>query len=128
MEQRERMSVLAAFIEGQFPVLVATGIAGRGLDLVDVTQVVNFDPPATIDGESMLGSGDALLCMHCADASCVMPQSTSIAPDVQAGEGAEASVLRTSVLQSGCTARCLMRACKVACVSVCTHVCVRTCA
>ena len=53
MAQGERMAVLNAFIDGKFPVLVATGIAGRGLDLVNVTQVVNFDPPATIDGTSL---------------------------------------------------------------------------
>ena len=29
--------------------MVATGILGRGLDLINVTEVINFDMPNTID-------------------------------------------------------------------------------
>uniref|UniRef100_A0A672PK27 Helicase C-terminal domain-containing protein n=1 Tax=Sinocyclocheilus grahami TaxID=75366 RepID=A0A672PK27_SINGR len=36
-------------LEGQFEVVVSTGILGRGLDLVNVKLVVNFDMPANMD-------------------------------------------------------------------------------
>ena len=41
--QRER--ALAAFKSGQMPVLVATDIAARGIDIPGVSHVVNFDLP-----------------------------------------------------------------------------------
>lgn len=36
-------------LEGQFEVVVSTGVLGRGLDLVNVKLVVNFDMPANMD-------------------------------------------------------------------------------
>lgn len=45
--QGARTRVLAAFKSQQPPVLVATDIAARGLDIDDVTHVVNFDLPET---------------------------------------------------------------------------------
>ncbi len=44
----ERTSTLQQFKQGEFPIIVATGILGRGLDLISVTQVINFDMPPTI--------------------------------------------------------------------------------
>jgi ATP-dependent RNA helicase RhlE len=41
--QRER--ALAAFKAGSVPVLVATDIAARGIDVDGVTHVINFDLP-----------------------------------------------------------------------------------
>ncbi|MBA2474707.1 MAG: hypothetical protein H0V40_01935, partial [Actinobacteria bacterium] len=35
----------ARFRSGHVTTLVATDVAARGLDLVDVTHVINFDPP-----------------------------------------------------------------------------------
>ncbi|XP_030602460.1 putative ATP-dependent RNA helicase DDX4 isoform X1 [Archocentrus centrarchus] len=48
-EQREREQALGDFRSGKYPVLVATSVASRGLDIPDVQQVVNFDLPKTID-------------------------------------------------------------------------------
>ncbi|XP_023817010.1 probable ATP-dependent RNA helicase DDX4 isoform X2 [Oryzias latipes] len=48
-EQREREKALADFRSGKCPVLVATSVASRGLDIPDVQHVVNFDLPNTID-------------------------------------------------------------------------------
>jgi superfamily II DNA/RNA helicase len=46
MVQGARERALARFARGDVTTLVATDVAARGLDLVDVTHVVNFDPPA----------------------------------------------------------------------------------
>jgi ATP-dependent RNA helicase RhlE len=43
--QREREQALNGFREGRFEVLVATDIAARGLDVPEVSHVVNFDVP-----------------------------------------------------------------------------------
>ncbi|KAM6893952.1 putative ATP-dependent RNA helicase DDX4 [Xenentodon cancila] len=48
-EQREREQALADFRSGRCPVLVATSVAARGLDIPDVQHVVNFDLPSSID-------------------------------------------------------------------------------
>ena len=45
MSQKARERALARFTAGQAETLVATDVAARGLDLDDVTHVVNFDPP-----------------------------------------------------------------------------------
>ena len=45
MNQRQRERALERFESGQATTLVATDVAARGLDLVEITQVVNFDPP-----------------------------------------------------------------------------------
>lgn len=47
--QREREDSLRAFKTGRCPVLVATDVAARGLDIPNVMQVVNYDLPANID-------------------------------------------------------------------------------
>jgi ATP-dependent RNA helicase RhlE len=43
--QREREQALLGFREGRYEVLVATDIAARGLDIADVTHVINYDVP-----------------------------------------------------------------------------------
>jgi ATP-dependent RNA helicase RhlE len=43
--QREREQALLGFREGRYEVLVATDIASRGLDIADVSHVVNYDVP-----------------------------------------------------------------------------------
>ncbi|KAL1267069.1 hypothetical protein QQF64_002744 [Cirrhinus molitorella] len=48
-EQREREKALSDFRTGQCPVLVATSVAARGLDIEHVQHVVNFDLPSSID-------------------------------------------------------------------------------
>src|SRR3954462_10021641 len=41
--QRERIEALEGFKSGKYEVMVATDIASRGLDIVDVTHVINYD-------------------------------------------------------------------------------------
>src|SRR5258706_6397346 len=43
--QREREQALRGFRDGKFEVLVATDIAARGLDVAEVSHVINFDVP-----------------------------------------------------------------------------------
>jgi superfamily II DNA/RNA helicase len=45
MSQPQRQRALQRFESGKVPVLVATDVAARGLDIDDVAHVVNYDPP-----------------------------------------------------------------------------------
>ncbi len=47
--QRERERALEMFRNGRCPILVATAVAARGLDIPNVTHVVNYDLPNDID-------------------------------------------------------------------------------
>jgi ATP-dependent RNA helicase RhlE len=43
--QQERMDALKGFKSGKYEVLVATDLVARGLDIADVSHVINFDVP-----------------------------------------------------------------------------------
>jgi ATP-dependent RNA helicase RhlE len=45
MSQKARQRALSDFERGKVTTLVATDVAARGLDVDDVTHVINFDPP-----------------------------------------------------------------------------------
>ena len=47
--QREREQALEMFRNGHCPILVATAVAARGLDIPNVTHVINYDLPTDID-------------------------------------------------------------------------------
>ncbi len=47
--QAQRTQALAGFKSGRYPVLVATDIASRGIDVEALSHVVNFDVPAAPD-------------------------------------------------------------------------------
>lgn len=47
--QQERDAALAAFKAGRTPVLVATDVAARGLDVKDVAMVINYDFPNGVE-------------------------------------------------------------------------------
>jgi ATP-dependent RNA helicase RhlE len=47
--QAQRTQALAGFKSGRYPVLVATDIAARGIDVEALSHVINFDVPAAPD-------------------------------------------------------------------------------
>ncbi|KDN46135.1 DEAD-domain-containing protein [Tilletiaria anomala UBC 951] len=47
--QQERERALQLFRTGKTPIMVATAVAARGLDIPNVTHVVNYDLPSDID-------------------------------------------------------------------------------
>lgn len=47
--QREREEALVDFRNGRCPVLIATNVAARGLDIRNVQHVINFDLPNEIE-------------------------------------------------------------------------------
>ncbi|HEY6167470.1 MAG TPA: DEAD/DEAH box helicase [Verrucomicrobiae bacterium] len=77
--QREREQALQGFRDGRFEVLVATDIAARGLDIANVSHVINYDVPQhPEDYVHRIGrtgraenSGDAFTIMTAEDANHV---------------------------------------------------------
>ncbi len=49
MSQSRRQAAMDGFRHGDITILVATDIAARGIDVPDISHVVNFDMPDTID-------------------------------------------------------------------------------
>jgi len=47
--QREREDALASFKSGRSPILIATAVAARGLDIKNVMHVINYDMASEID-------------------------------------------------------------------------------
>merc|ERR1719329_1550648 len=48
-KQEEREWVLKEFKEGRSPILVATDVASRGIDVKDIKYVINYDFPGSIE-------------------------------------------------------------------------------
>jgi ATP-dependent RNA helicase RhlE len=49
LSQGKRQAVMNGFRNGTFKILVATDIAARGIDVTQVSHVINYDMPDTID-------------------------------------------------------------------------------
>ncbi|WP_394131180.1 ATP-dependent RNA helicase SrmB [Shewanella maritima] len=49
MEQKKRFQALGRFTKGEVNVLLATDVAARGIDIDDITHVINFDMPRSAD-------------------------------------------------------------------------------
>ncbi len=49
MPQRRRQAALDGFRDGSFKILVATDIAARGIDVLEISHVVNYDMPDSTD-------------------------------------------------------------------------------
>ncbi len=49
MPQDKRLQAVSRFSKGQVRILLATDVAARGLDIDDISHVINFDMPRTAD-------------------------------------------------------------------------------
>ncbi|MBR9729418.1 ATP-dependent RNA helicase SrmB [Shewanella intestini] len=49
MEQKKRFQALGRFTKGEVNVLLATDVAARGIDIDDITHVINYDMPRSAD-------------------------------------------------------------------------------
>jgi ATP-dependent RNA helicase RhlE len=49
MTQNRRQSAIDGFRAGKYDILVATDIAARGIDISEISHVINFDMPDTVD-------------------------------------------------------------------------------
>jgi ATP-dependent RNA helicase RhlE len=49
MSQNRRQQAIDGFRDGKYDILVATDIASRGIDVSDISHVINFDIPDTVD-------------------------------------------------------------------------------
>lgn len=45
MEQKDRISVMKDFKRGEFPILAATDVAARGIDIEGISHIINYDVP-----------------------------------------------------------------------------------
>ena len=49
MDQRRRDRVVDHFRKGELDILIATNVAARGIDIPEITHVVNFDMPQNVE-------------------------------------------------------------------------------
>jgi ATP-dependent RNA helicase RhlE len=49
MRSRERSRAVEALTKGQIQAVIATDVAARGIDIPDITHVINYDTPSTYD-------------------------------------------------------------------------------
>ena len=109
LEQSQRRYAIDGFRDGYFKILVATDIVSRGIDVLSISHVINFDMPENMDAYiHRIGrtgrvdkAGRALTLVTSADAAMVKLLETEIQPlerctvpgfayDVQENEGAPA--------------------------------------
>lgn len=49
MSQNQRQKAINGFRSGRYDILVATDVAARGIDVSEISHVINFDMPDTVD-------------------------------------------------------------------------------
>lgn len=49
MSQNQREKSINGFRDGKYDILIATDIAARGIDVAEISHVINFDMPDTVD-------------------------------------------------------------------------------
>jgi ATP-dependent RNA helicase RhlE len=49
MSQNARQRAIDGFRRGRYDILVATDVASRGIDVSDISHVINYDMPDTVD-------------------------------------------------------------------------------
>jgi ATP-dependent RNA helicase RhlE len=92
--QEERTAALEAFRSGKCPVLVATDVAGRGIDIGGISHVINFNVPrCTADYIHRAG--------RTARAGATGEVITFVAPDEEVGLARIQSELATDLPRTG---------------------------
>jgi ATP-dependent RNA helicase DDX5/DBP2 len=67
-DQHERTRTLESFKRGQVPVMIATDVAARGVDVKNVAAVVNYDFPQSVEdyvhriGDQLTSPTDIIFC------------------------------------------------------------------
>ena len=97
LDQRARMAALDAFRNGQVQLLVCSDVAARGLDIPDVSHVINYDAPHhSEDYVHRIGrtgragkTGHALTIVTRADARSIAEIEKLIARKIEWQQGAE---------------------------------------
>jgi superfamily II DNA/RNA helicase len=49
MRNRERENAVASLASGRVQAIIATDVAARGIDIPNITHVINYDVPQTYD-------------------------------------------------------------------------------
>ena len=97
LDQRARMAALDAFRSGQVQLIVCSDVAARGLDIPDVSHVINYDAPHhSEDYVHRIGrtgragkTGQALTIVTRADAKAIAEIEKLIARKIDWQQGAE---------------------------------------
>ena len=105
--QSERERALEGFRKGRYEVLVATDIASRGLDILDVSHVINYDVPQHAEdyvhriGRTGRASaeGDALTLMTVEDVKYVNAIETFIGQKIERRKLPDFDYLYTTLLE-----------------------------
>ena len=105
--QSERERALDGFRKGRYEVLVATDIASRGLDILDVSHVINYDVPQHAEdyvhriGRTGRASaeGDALTLMTVEDVKYVNAIETFIGQKIERRKLPDFDYLYTTLLE-----------------------------
>ena len=88
--QGQRLQALEGFRRGRYPILVATDIAARGIDVDGISHVINFDVPATPeDYVHRIG--------RTARAKAIGEALTLVAPEEESFLGAIQRLTKTSI-------------------------------
>ena len=79
MSQNQRERALAHFSSGRVSTLVATDVAARGLDVDDISHVINFDPPNSTPTTSTASAAPAApaAAAQASPSSCPISSGTS---------------------------------------------------
>jgi ATP-dependent RNA helicase RhlE len=95
--QRER--AIAAFKSGQMPVLIATDIAARGIDIPGVSHVVNFDLPDVPSNMSTASAAPRAPAPRASRSPSAAPTSAAICA-TSSGDAPEAAVAPLPAISS----------------------------
>lgn len=95
-DQTDRMEVLRDFRSGKFNILIATDVSARGIDINDVTHVINYDLPENPEnyvhriGRTGRGFNKGIAVSFCAQ------EEKELLADIEAAIGKKIDVMKVS--------------------------------